>query len=241
MRGWDRKFVFLLAFIILGIALSIQFRSTLYNNSKNTSVIKRIEYYNAQLTAEKKKIEEIKKSIIKNQEKKDELLKTFSAMKIDKTRTLLGKELFDARFKAGLTDVKGRGVLIVMDDAPARQVENPNELIIHDSDVWRIINILKAAGAQAISMNGERLISTSEQICNGPTIRINKNRYAVPFEIKAIGDPDLLESGINNDPYIADMRGSNIKIEIKKYDEILIPRYSYSLDDQLSGMEVKLK
>jgi len=239
MHGLNRKIAFLLTFMLLGVAVTIQLRSTFYINSTKTSVSLRISSYNAQLVEEKKKVEDIKKIIDVNQTKKDEFLKTFSAIDVDITRNLLGEELFDARFKAGLTDVKGKGMIIILDDAPARQVDDPNLLIIHDNDVTGIINILKVAGAQAISINGERLISTSEQVCAGPTIRINKNRYSVPYEIKVIGDQARMETAINGSVLVAEMLSSKIKVEIQKFDELLITKYNYNLDDQLSGMEAK--
>ena len=68
----------------------------------------------------------------------------------------------------------------------------PSWFIIHDYDIRTILNELKTAGAQAIAINGERVVPMSEQICVGPTIIINDNRYPVPYIIEAIGEPDGL-------------------------------------------------
>ena len=58
---------------------------------------------------------------------------------------------------------------------------------MHDYSLYEVLNEIKAEPA-AIAVNNERLISTTEIICAGPTTRINRNRYAVPYEIKVIGD-----------------------------------------------------
>ena len=60
----------------------------------------------------------------------------------------------------------------------------------------RVINELRAAGAEAISINGERLVSTSEIRCAGPTLSVNNNRSAPPYVILAIGNPSNLASAL---------------------------------------------
>ena len=65
--------------------------------------------------------------------------------------------------------------------------------IIHDDDLLRVINELRAAGAEAIAINGERIVAMSEIRCAGPTLSVNNNRSAPPYEIKAIGNPNNLE------------------------------------------------
>lgn len=63
---------------------------------------------------------------------------------------------------------------------------NPNLYLVHDEDILKVVNELRAAGAEAISINGQRLIANSEIICSGPTIRVNRRPLAPPFVIKAL-------------------------------------------------------
>ena len=116
--------------------------------------------------------------------------------------TVLSKDLANAQFLAGLTDVKGPGVIVTMDDSklpypkdmpPGVQPQN----IIHDTDIGQVVNELKAAGAEAISVNDQRLVAISPIRCAGPTIFINNTPQTPPYVIKAIGDPKILMAAIN--------------------------------------------
>ena len=132
------------------------------------------------------------------------------------------------KMQAGLTALEGEGIIVEMDDGnrAANADENPNLYIIHDDDVLRVVNELRAAGAEAVSINGQRLIETSEIRCAGPTLSVNNVRSAAPFIISAIGDKVALENAI-------EMRGGvrqtlsvwGIRIEVKPSDEIYIPPF----------------
>ena len=100
-----------------------------------------------------------------------------------------------------------------------------------------------AAGAQAIAINGERVVPMSEQICAGPTIIMNGNRYPVPYVIEAIGDPDALYEAISYSYKVAELREFNILVDIKKSNKIRISKFSGAdkLDRYISGLEVVSK
>lgn len=234
----NKKIIFFLTLMVLGIAMALQGKSIFNINRQQTSVSNRIAVYKDQLLKEQEKSLELKNLIIENQNKKDNSLKELSDSKSNENIKFLGEELDKIRFVSGLTDVKGKGIKITLNDAPVRETENPNLLIIHDSDVYGVVNELKKAGAQAISINGERIMSTSEQVCAGPTIRINKNRYSVPYEILAIGDPDSMYTSLDESRPVILMRDFNIGVDIKKSDDIEISQYHNKLENLISGLEV---
>ncbi len=238
----DKKFIFFLAFLLLGVLVSMQARTILNVNKQKTSAEVRLEQYRALLEEEKKRTEDLKLQINENEKKKDEYLKGFedNARQNDYLK-YMANEIGRLKLISGLSDVRGRGIIIKLDDAPAREIDNPNFLIIHDQDVYSVINELKKAGAQAISINGERLIATSEQVCAGPNIRINKNRHPVPYEIKAIGDPELLSAGVEQSPKVNEMRSFDIKVEISKSNDIVIEKYSYEMSKLITSLEVAKK
>ena len=92
---------------------------------------------------------------------------------------------------AGLTDVEGPGVSVILNDSKAENTTGDEaDYLIHDSDLLSVINELRDAGAQAISFNGERILATSEVRCAGSVVMVNGKRFAAPFIIYAIGDPD---------------------------------------------------
>jgi uncharacterized protein YlxW (UPF0749 family) len=238
-HGIDMKVIFFLAFLMLGIVIAMQNRSVLSFNKEKTTTSMRIESYKEQLETEKKNVEQLKKAIADNEKKKEEYLKGISKNHEDNEYlNKLSSELDRVKMVAGLTEVKGNGVKITLDDAPAAVTEHPEWLIIHDSDVVNICNELKKAGAQAISINGERIIANSELVCAGPTIKINRNRYPVPFEIMAIGDQEVLAESLENSRIMSEIRGVNIKTKIEKADEIIIEKYNYKIDDLITSMEV---
>lgn len=122
----------------------------------------------------------------------------------------------------GRTDVRGPGITVRVADNLTDDPLSINDKIVHDLDVRMIINNLNSAGAEAIAINGKRIVSTTEVICVGPVIRINDEVVAAPFIIKAIGDPDtLLEKAITSEgSYAYDLK-TNYGIDItaiKGYD-----------------------
>ena len=155
---------------------------------------------------------------------------------VAKTQTAydtLTKALDEAQMRAGLTALKGPGVVVTLDDskAPYRPGENPNALIIHDDDILRVINELVAGGAEAISVNGQRLTSRSEVRCIGPTISVNGVRTAPPVYVRAVGDPDVMEAAINLRGGIAQiLQAYGVQVSVRKDKEIAVPAYQGSWD-----------
>ncbi len=138
-------------------------------------------------------------------------------------------ELKKIRNYAGLEKVEGSGIIITLNDSleSFEDAINPELFLIHDIDVLEIVNDLKAAGAEAIAINGVRIISTTSIKCGGPTININNSRHATPFVIKAIGDAKTLEAtALAPDGYIDWMEYSGIRINVKKVENIVIDKYT---------------
>jgi uncharacterized protein YlxW (UPF0749 family) len=175
---------------------------------------------------------------LKGEQKKTEDYETRIAA--DKGLDSLKAELDDAKLYAGLTEVKGNGVIITLDDSKKRIAEgvDPNDTVIHDWQLAEIVNILREAGAQAISINDERIISTSEIQCAGPTVSINHVRFAVPFVVKAIGNADYLEAKLKEPGNVLDlMNVYNIEIDIKKNEEVVIPKYNDVYENKGNTLE----
>ena len=168
---------------------------------------------------------------IKDLESKITEYKT-NASTIDKTVALLNEEIEDLKLLSGLTDVKGAGIIVTLDDTRAiNQIAadagfyDPNVYVIHDSDILLVINELIAADAEAISVNGQRITSLTEVRCVGPVIQINGIRLTAPFKISAIGAPDQLSTSLKLRGGIVDMiEQSDIDVIIEKYDEVVIPK-----------------
>lgn len=111
----------------------------------------------------------------------------------------LNDSLQEAKLFAGLTEVEGPGVTVILKDSkkPAEELPNVNDAIIHDADVVRVINELWNAGAEAITVNNKRAGPNTSYRCVGSVIVVDGARFAAPIVIRAIGDPDAMYGGLS--------------------------------------------
>ena len=155
-----------------------------------------------------------------------------ASSKRSETVALLKQELDDTSILAGLTSVKGPGIIVTLDDTVAKEkiildagFYDPNVYVIHDSDILLVINELRAAGAEAISVNGQRVAANSEIRCVGPVISINDVRLTAPFIISAIGDSNVLANSLKLRGGVIDsIEEASIDVTIEKKEEIVIPK-----------------
>ena len=129
----------------------------------------------------------------------------------------------------GLTEVTGPGVTITLTESnidPAT-VFDPSVLLLHDMDILSIVNELRNTGAEAISINDQRVLTTTSIKCGGAIININGERVGAPFEIKAIGLPENLANLDRPGGYLDSLREKyQIGATLKKSDKLTIPKYS---------------
>jgi len=157
---------------ILGMMLVAQFRSAQMTGGSITS-LQRVQELSADLknTIEerdmlKREITDLRNRIAEYEE---------SASKTSGFTDAMKKELEKVRMAAGLVGGYGPGVVITLDDSnvPKQPGEDPNLFLVHDEDLLKVINELFAAGAEAVSVNGQRIATNSEIRCVGPTIIVN--------------------------------------------------------------------
>ena len=168
------------------------------------------------------------------QSERDTLLKQIETLKQNGTTTDV-KVDEQLMMRAALTNVKGSGVSVLIEDSlkPIQSGENPNLFVIHDEDILRIVNELRAGGAEALAINDQRLIGTSEIRCSGPTITVNGKVYGAPFTVKAIGDPKTLNSALTMRGGIVDsLKHWGIKVTIKEEPSIAIPAFTGSYREE---------
>ncbi|MCI8273888.1 MAG: DUF881 domain-containing protein [Clostridia bacterium] len=131
----------------------------------------------------------------------------------------------------GLAEVKGQGIIVTLNDnqkiSSSSYIGDPNDLLIHYSDVVRVVNELKNAGAEAISVNEQRIVTTSSIECDGTVIKINGVKIGTPIEIKAIGFQEMLINIDRQGGYLRLLREKyGLVANAEKKDEITIPKYS---------------
>jgi uncharacterized protein YlxW (UPF0749 family) len=185
---------------ILGLLLAGSLQTVRNINRSGGASTGRVGFPIRQPTAsDVKETKKLQDEIAKVREEKTKLEETLA--KGDGLAKTLNEELQKTKLLAGLTEVRGPGIVMILEDSKKgppsnRQFEKPN-YIIHDYTLQQAINELNASGAEAISINGQRIISRTPVRCVGPTAIVNDVRTASPFEIKAIGNPDTLWGGLN--------------------------------------------
>ena len=140
----------------------------------------------------------------------------------------LEKELTELNRVLGYTEVKGKGVIITLKDATEDQVVTVKDSVVHDWDVLSIVNELFNAGAEAVSVNNQRIISTTAINCAGTVITINNQKVSVPFVIKAIGGDGMYDTVARPYGYYDNLTGRiDARVErIDKENGITIPKYA---------------
>ena len=106
---------------------------------------------------------------------------------------------------AGLTAASGVGLAVTLDDAPLDpppQGADPADLVVHQQDLQAVVNAMWAGGALAISLQDQRLVSTTGIKCVGNTVVLEGIPYAPPYRIEAVGDPGRLLRALNGDETI---------------------------------------
>lgn len=110
---------------------------------------------------------------------------------------------------AGFTEVRGQGVVVVLDDAlgdAATRAENPDLLVVHQQDVQGVVNAMWEGGAEGVMLMDQRLISTSAFRCVGNTLSVHGTPYSPPYRITAVGDPDRILAALEASPDVQTYR-----------------------------------
>jgi len=216
--------------LFLSIAVAIQFRTIEETNNVVAGVLAE-NGLRDEVLKWKARYEEIYEEVQDEEKKLDKVRKEASAD--DENSSSDREELKQVNCLLGLTEVTGKGITIVLDDnkvaiADGTIVGNLAEYLVHDDDLIRLVNDLKNGGAEAISINDQRIVNTTGIVCDGNVVRINGQKVSAPFEIKAIGYPERLIGAISFPKAILEeLRTVGVvKEEPKKSNSITIPKYT---------------
>ncbi|TYQ15530.1 UNVERIFIED_CONTAM: uncharacterized protein YlxW (UPF0749 family) [Acetivibrio alkalicellulosi] len=226
----NKSNILLFVFMILGFILALQFRSIMSQETEEPSVALAIEALTDELNYEKLRGSKLREEIDQNIKTRDLILREIME---ERNSGEITQEWDKARILAGLTEVVGDGVIITLNDA----LEDGD--VVHDFYLYEIINEIKKAEPVAMSINNERIISTTEIICAGPAVRINRNRYPVPYEIRIIGDSKNIREYFFNSYLVSVVFNyENIRYQVRDAKDIVIPKYSGNIDVLTTGVEV---
>ncbi len=151
----------------------------------------------------------------------------------DETSRELQNELRTLNALIGTIDVSGEGITINLADNSSVTnqnigiFDNISNYLIHDTDLIMLVNELKNAGAEAISINDERIINTTSITCDGTVILINGNKISSPFTIKAIGSPALILGAIQRTGgLLEELYAYGLVSSVSQEENVTIYKYS---------------
>lgn len=207
--------------VVLGILLAIQFRTT------SAPAVAPPLNREHELAAEKKNLEKELSSI------RDELVDLSN--KLEQAGSgqgdageVLEKELFKIRRFAGLVPLSGPGVEMLLQN-PSRQASlgsDQNLKSVTDEDLLKIVNSLRTSGAEAIAINGQRIMTTTEIRLAGSHINVNATPLSPPYQINAIGDQLAMISRLEiRDGHVEFLRESGIMVSLQAKENVEIPAF----------------
>ena len=167
-------------------------------------------------------------------------VETLSTRLGDRSVTKAQDEIAELVDPAGLTEKIGPGVQVVLDDAPEESrlayEGDPNDLVVHQQDIQAVANAMWEAGATAVTIQGQRLISTTGIKCEGNQVTLHGVPYSPPYVIVGVGDQAAISAGLITDPILATYRdytlipGGSVTWDVSMVERAVAPAYEGLLD-----------
>ncbi len=146
---------------------------------------------------------------------------------------------------AGLSAQTGPGLTVTLSDAPQSTgqdtpdtVDNPNLLLVHQQDIQAVVNAMWKGGATAVTIQGQRVVSTTGIRCIGNSVQLQGVPYSQPYRIQAVGDVTALSQAIADDSYLQVYRADaadpdiNVGWDEQIEDHVTAPAYDGLTDLQ---------
>ena len=179
------------------------------------------------VSTENQRLSEVVLALNQMQAERDALLEQNKALEKTLKEGSFGAGAEELLSFAGLTEVTGAGVTVIMNDASTRGGGDMNAYLVHAEDLLSVVNELNGAGAKAVSINGQRMVSGSAITCAGSIVMVNGVRVAAPFEIVAVGEADVMEAALRFPGGVIDnLAPWGIEISVHKEAAVTVPAYT---------------
>ena len=227
MKNNEANIFVFIASIIIGILISMNISFTRSNERVFLSAKQYQDAYNY-----RNKLYNDIVGLIEQYDKYDSKLKKYenNEQNEQQVSSEIQKELSENGIILGKTAVEGQGIKINLNDASTADIENAFDYqlrLVHNTDIIQVFNDLRNAGAEAISINGQRIVDSSEVYCSGPFLRVNGVKIAAPFSIYAIGNKEVLYNYMmSNENYLKTLMIRKVRVEAQQSDDIVIPAYT---------------
>lgn len=225
------KLIITVCMLLLGVLMAMQGRAIYISKAEEKKQeLEELKSYKEKIQELGEEIQDIRSDIQTLEDKYSIYLKDLEEnepLLYSRIKTL-NDEIKRVKIFASLLTVEGSGLEIRIDDG--------DYMIVHDNYLYELVNELRAYGALAISINEKRLVSMTEFLCIGPSIRVNDEGLFPPFVIKVIGNPQTLERRLKDSSIYRKIVASNLRIDIKRKDNIIITKYSDSYISKIKSL-----
>ncbi|HEU5036062.1 MAG TPA: DUF881 domain-containing protein [Nocardioides sp.] len=167
-------------------------------------------------------------------------VQTLSAAMSDRDVNRYHRRIEKLKDPAGLEPRSGPGLTVTLSDAPEDVINsttgNVNPLLVHQQDIQAVVNALWRGGATAVTVEGQRIVSTTGIKCEGNAVQLQGVPYPQPYTIQAVGDQGALLTAIEQDPYIQGYRADaadpaiSVGWDLELESEVVAPAYDGLLD-----------
>jgi len=145
------------------------------------------------------------------------------------------RQLAPVALAAGLVPVRGPALTVDLDDAPPGATSaDPDDLVVHQQDVQAVVNALWSGGAEAMTLMGQRVISTSAVRCVGNTVVLHGQVYGPPFVVTAIGDRQRMRDSLAREPGVElfqrYVEAFGLGYRVRAEDDVHLPAYDGPLE-----------
>lgn len=217
--------------LILGLLFTIQFKTQSSRPLSPVLFYGQLQDVRAEFDQKKNILSNQLKDLQKEVKNKENDLASKNLVSSSMLNDLSSQEML-----FGSSNVSGEGVVITLSDGKLQIKDEESKSLAHAADLRDIVNLLWYAGAEAISINDERLIYNTSIDCIVSTILINNNNYAPPFIVRAIGNEKDLYNVINSSRKLVDIKKradkEQVIFEIQMQNGIKVNQYSGAYSKQ---------
>lgn len=187
-------------------------------------------------------VRDLQRKVANLQRNVDSLAETVQGTKINQVR----RQITAAEAAASVLPMKGPGLMVTLDDSPHSLTGidgvDPNTLVVHQQDIQAVVNALWAGGASGISIENQRIISTTGIKCVGNTVILQQIPYAPPYRIRAVGDAEDLNAALQASKAVQGyvyftQSPYDLGYEVQQDSSIKLPAYNGSLTLKFARVE----
>ncbi|MCC6643394.1 DUF881 domain-containing protein [Candidatus Peregrinibacteria bacterium] len=212
---------FVVAGVLIGVLVAAQFQSSVAANSYLVDELNAqkelLQSFDDDREALKNRIFDLRKQIEENRQTLELSAEKVSLDKLDTLKT-----------QAGFNKLRGKGVRILLAEGKAQNAQSDSNLV-HAADLRDLVNLLRTASVEGISINEQRIIPGSTINALGSDVLVNRVKTASPFEINVVGDVNLITNRLSDQSAYPDLyrriKNKDVNMEMEKLEQVNLPAY----------------